>query len=125
MLRRKCLHPLNRRFDERGRVWVVLHSGSRGIGNRLAQKHIGKARKLAQKLELRLKAEVPKQDTTAIVEMQKRGLTVVKVAAADIEKYRATAQGFAGQMRGTAVPADILDTATRERDAFRLSRAKR
>ena len=30
--------------DERGRVWVVLHSGSRGIGNQLAQMHIAKAR---------------------------------------------------------------------------------
>src|SRR5688572_19549278 len=41
-------------IDERGRVWVVLHSGSRGIGNLLAQMHIGRARKLAQALELQL-----------------------------------------------------------------------
>ncbi|HEX2274176.1 MAG TPA: RtcB family protein [Acidimicrobiales bacterium] len=40
--------------DERGRVWVVLHSGSRGIGNQLAQMHIGKARRLAKQLEQRL-----------------------------------------------------------------------
>ena len=40
--------------DERGRVWVVLHSGSRGIGNQLAQAHIAKARRLAKHLELRL-----------------------------------------------------------------------
>jgi RNA-splicing ligase RtcB len=33
--------------DERRRCWVVLHSGSRGIGNQLAQAHIAKARKLA------------------------------------------------------------------------------
>lgn len=37
--------------DERGRVWVVLHSGSRGIGNQLAQAHIAKARRLAKVLE--------------------------------------------------------------------------
>jgi len=41
-------------IDERGRVWVVLHSGSRGIGNQLAQMHIAKARTLAKDLELRL-----------------------------------------------------------------------
>jgi RNA-splicing ligase RtcB len=41
-------------IDERGRVWVVLHSGSRGIGNQLAQAHIAKARTLAKDLELRL-----------------------------------------------------------------------
>src|SRR5438128_5832810 len=40
--------------DERTRVWVVLHSGSRGIGNQLAQMHIAKARTLAKDLELRL-----------------------------------------------------------------------
>lgn len=41
-------------LDERGRVWVVLHSGSRGIGNQLAQMHIGTARRLAEHLEERL-----------------------------------------------------------------------
>jgi tRNA-splicing ligase RtcB len=40
--------------DERARVWIVLHSGSRGIGNKLATMHITKARKLAEALELRL-----------------------------------------------------------------------
>ena len=40
--------------DERDRCWVVLHSGSRGIGNQLAQAHIAKARRLARDLELRL-----------------------------------------------------------------------
>src|SRR5439155_10840532 len=39
--------------DERDRVWVVLHSGSRGIGNQLATMHIAKARNLAGALELR------------------------------------------------------------------------
>jgi tRNA-splicing ligase RtcB len=41
-------------LDERDRVWVVLHSGSRGIGNTLASMHIDKARKLAKALELKL-----------------------------------------------------------------------
>jgi tRNA-splicing ligase RtcB len=41
-------------IDERGRVWVVLHSGSRGIGNMLATQHIATARRLAKDLELRL-----------------------------------------------------------------------
>ena len=41
-------------IDERRRVWVVLHSGSRGIGNQLAQAHIAKARKLAADAMLQL-----------------------------------------------------------------------
>ncbi len=40
--------------DERDRVWVVLHSGSRGIGNQLAQMHIAKARRLAKEAALSL-----------------------------------------------------------------------
>jgi tRNA-splicing ligase RtcB len=40
--------------DERGRCWVVLHSGSRGIGNQLAQAHIAKARQLAKAMDVEL-----------------------------------------------------------------------
>jgi tRNA-splicing ligase RtcB len=43
--------------DERRRLWVVLHSGSRGIGNQLAQAHIAKAKRLAK--EARLSLEDP------------------------------------------------------------------
>jgi len=35
-------------LDERDHVWTVLHSGSRGIGNQLASKHITTAKKLAK-----------------------------------------------------------------------------
>ena len=35
-------------------VWVVLHSGSRGIGNKLAQGHIARARKVARRLAIGL-----------------------------------------------------------------------
>jgi tRNA-splicing ligase RtcB len=33
-------------LDERDRVWIMLHSGSRGIGNVLAQQHIQRAKGL-------------------------------------------------------------------------------
>ncbi len=41
-------------LDERDVVWVVLHSGSRGIGNELAQSHIRLARTKAQEEALKL-----------------------------------------------------------------------
>lgn len=41
-------------LDERDNVWLVLHSGSRGIGNELAMGHIKRAKGLAKELELRL-----------------------------------------------------------------------
>jgi RNA-splicing ligase RtcB len=36
-------------LDERDHVWTVLHSGSRGIGNQLASRHIEKAKGLMKK----------------------------------------------------------------------------
>ena len=39
-------------LDEEQKVWVVLHSGSRGIGNKLAEKHIRIAQKLTEGLAL-------------------------------------------------------------------------
>ncbi len=36
-------------LDEEDRVWLFLHSGSRGVGNRLAGKHIKIARELAKR----------------------------------------------------------------------------
>src|SRR5256714_6452277 len=41
-------------LDERDATWIVLHSGSRGVGNKLATQHIEKARALAKQLELGL-----------------------------------------------------------------------
>ena len=41
-------------LDEDDTVWVVLHSGSRGIGNQLAQSHIAQARKVAKRMEIGL-----------------------------------------------------------------------
>jgi tRNA-splicing ligase RtcB (3'-phosphate/5'-hydroxy nucleic acid ligase) len=39
-------------LDEMDRVWLMLHSGSRGIGNQLATHHIAVAKKLAHNAEL-------------------------------------------------------------------------
>jgi tRNA-splicing ligase RtcB (3'-phosphate/5'-hydroxy nucleic acid ligase) len=41
-------HFLEVGLDERDVVWVVLHSGSRGVGNELATRHIETAKRLAR-----------------------------------------------------------------------------
>ena len=41
-------------LDEGSRVWVVLHSGSRGIGNLLAQSHIAEAKAVAKRHDIGL-----------------------------------------------------------------------
>jgi tRNA-splicing ligase RtcB len=47
-------HFLEVCLDERDVVWVVLHSGSRGVGNQLATQHIRVARRLAHTLSYKL-----------------------------------------------------------------------
>lgn len=37
-------------LDEADRVWIMLHSGSRGIGNRMAQRHIEAAKRVAREV---------------------------------------------------------------------------
>lgn len=71
------------------------------------------------KMQRRLEVEVPHQDTTAVAEMQKRGLKVNKVVGADAAQFRVTAEAFAGGMKGIRVPPDVLELARKERDAFR------
>lgn len=41
-------------LDEADRVWAVLHSGSRGIGNLLAQSHIAEAKSVAKRSHIQL-----------------------------------------------------------------------
>lgn len=48
-------HFIEISLDESDQVWVVLHSGSRGIGNQLATKHIKIAQKLMDEMFISLK----------------------------------------------------------------------
>lgn len=49
-------------LDEEGRVWVFLHSGSRGVGNKIATHHV----KVAKKLCERWYVDLPHQDLAFI-----------------------------------------------------------
>jgi len=51
-------------IDEGGGVWVVLHSGSRGIGNQLARFHIDRAKHLMQEWFI----SIPNPDLAYLVE---------------------------------------------------------
>jgi tRNA-splicing ligase RtcB len=41
-------------LDQSGAVWVMLHSGSRGVGNKLAQRHMQSAKKRLREANVRL-----------------------------------------------------------------------
>jgi tRNA-splicing ligase RtcB len=57
-------HFIEVTLDEADRVWLFLHSGSRGIGNRLAQKHIAVAAKLCERMWI----ELPDRDLAYLAE---------------------------------------------------------
>jgi tRNA-splicing ligase RtcB len=57
-------HFIEVSLDERDRVWLFLHSGSRGVGNRLAQRHI----KIAQALANKWWIQLPDRDLAYLVE---------------------------------------------------------
>jgi tRNA-splicing ligase RtcB len=57
-------HFIEVSLDELDRVWLFLHSGSRGVGNRLASKHIKVARQLCEKWWISL----PDPDLAYLVE---------------------------------------------------------
>ena len=57
-------HFIEVSLDEEDRVWLFLHSGSRGVGNRLATTHI----KVAQRLCERRWIELPDPDLAYLVE---------------------------------------------------------
>ncbi len=42
-------HFIEVSLDEKGRVWLFLHSGSRGVGNKIAQRHIRVAQDYARR----------------------------------------------------------------------------
>jgi tRNA-splicing ligase RtcB (3'-phosphate/5'-hydroxy nucleic acid ligase) len=57
-------HFIEVSVDESGRVWLFLHSGSRGVGNKIAQRHIAIARRLMERWWIAL----PDPDLAYLVE---------------------------------------------------------
>lgn len=57
-------HFIEVSLDEQDRVWLFLHSGSRGVGNKIAQHHI----KVAQELMKRYFIDLPDPDLAYLVE---------------------------------------------------------
>ena len=78
-------------------------------------KILASCRSLGQRLE----AAVPSQDSIAVIEMQKRGLTVNPVPPAAASEWRAMANQLAAAMRGSMIPPEFLEIVQRERDAYR------
>ena len=81
-----------------------------------------KVQAACDRMERRLEVDVPKQDTTAVTEMQKRGLKLNVVAGANAAAFSAVAEEFATAMAGIRIPPEVLALARKERDAFRAGK---
>jgi TRAP-type C4-dicarboxylate transport system substrate-binding protein len=70
-------------------------------------------------VEQRLRVDVPKQDADAVAAMTKAGLTITKTTGPE---WRVQLDNLAKTMRGTQVPPDIFDLATKARDEYRKNK---
>jgi TRAP-type transport system periplasmic protein len=89
--------------------------------NKLPEADRAKVQAACDRMERKLEIEVPRQDTTAVAEMKKRGLKVNTISAANAAQFRSVAEDFANSMAGVRIPNDILLLARKERDAFRAA----
>ena len=66
----------------------------------------------------RLRDDVRRLGDDAVVEMQKRGLTVYRADAATLADWKAEAEAAYPALRGALVPEDLFDEAVRLRDEY-------
>ena len=78
-----------------------------------------------EKMEAKLQTEVPKQDTTAVLEMEHRGLKVNQVSPANAKEFRTMADQFTTGVPGNRVPPEILAAARKARDDFRKAHGEK
>lgn len=93
------------------KAWDRIPEGQRAEFIRAARAASEKAR-----------AEIRKLGDDAVVEMQKRGLNVVKLDAAALAEWRREAERAYPKLRGRIIPADLFDEVVRLRDEYRATR---
>jgi TRAP-type C4-dicarboxylate transport system substrate-binding protein len=87
--------------------------------NKISEADRAKIQAACRKAEHRLQVEVPRQDTTAVLEMQKRGLKLTHVPPELVGTWRSTAESFAASLKQRGGGGELIELARRERDAFR------
>ncbi len=97
---------------------------SKAAWAKLPEADRAKVQSACDRMEKRLEVDVPRQDTTAVGEMQKRGLHVNPVTGANAVEFRQVAEEFASSLAGIRIPPDVLALARKERDAFRARAGK-
>jgi tRNA-splicing ligase RtcB (3'-phosphate/5'-hydroxy nucleic acid ligase) len=105
-------HFLELCADERGAVWIMLHSGSRGVGNELALRHISKAKNLMR----RALVDLPDADLAYFVQ----GTPEFEDYVRDLEWAQAYAFGSRQRMATVAL-RELAAVTGREPSALEIS----
>jgi len=87
--------------------------------NAISAEDQAKVMAAAKAFEKSTSTDVPAKDVASVGEMQKRGLTVTKMAPADAAVLYAEIDKLVASMRGDMVPADMYDAAKNAREAYR------
>ncbi len=107
--------------------WAPLVSAtiiSRRTWQRIPPEWRAEMHRSARKAGLDLRGKIRKLGDDAVVEMQKRGLKVVRVDKMGIELWRSEAEAAYPQLRGRLVPEDLFDEVLRLRNEFRASQGR-
>jgi len=105
--------------------WTPMVGGtviSKRVWNRIPEQYRPQMLRTARDAGHRLRREIRKMGTDAILEMGKRGLNVIKPNAA---LWQSEAEEAYPKLRGRYCPADIFDDVQRLRDEFRGRHAPR
>jgi tRNA-splicing ligase RtcB len=107
-------HFIEVSLDERGRIWLFLHTGSRGVGNKIATAHIAVAQREIQRRSLTLPdrdlawlEEAPTSSTPTSARCSgrrsSRGSTARRSWTGAWRRWRATStRRYSGSRRSTA-----------------------
>ena len=112
-------HFLELCTDERGQIWLMLHSGSRGAGNNLAMRHIDQAKDLMKRYFI----ELPDPDLAYLVQ----GTPEFDAYIRDLNWAQAYAYGSRQRMMtvaldqlATLVPLEVVQTINNHHNYARL-----
>jgi TRAP-type C4-dicarboxylate transport system substrate-binding protein len=89
--------------------------------NKIPADQQAKIRRSADRLEARLRHEIPVQDRDSVSAMVERGLQVTSLDPKKEADWREVARSFSETVRGTLVPPEIFDRALKARDSFQPS----
>ncbi len=112
-------HMIDVRWSPLAAATVISRKAWEGIAPALRPTLLEAARAAGEQS----RGKIRKLGDEAVIEMQKRGLNVIRPDSAALAKWRSEAEAAYPKLRGAVVPAEIFDEVVRLRNEFRRSGA--